>query len=245
MFREREEDEKVPENRTPEELAELAKEIRRRVEEAVRKSAPSSRGTDGNRGSDDGTARTEKIYREIADAAGRIFGDDQNARASRREPDPRTSDTTPIELQTPAPNAGTVPTGERLPESRTTARDDDFWDLGRPKPRIYAKPDFRDGSLSPADVNAPDPEPAPGEEVVSPSPSEETTVSTEPSATSTASPIVTIPTVTPTPAPVESGLPKLGDREVTSAEMVKKGDILTFGVYEQDGNVDNGREPLK
>ncbi len=93
--------------------------------------------------------------------------------------------------------------------------------------------------------NKVEPEPAPGEEVVSPSPSEETTVSTEPPATSTASPIVTIPTVTPTPAPVESGLPKLGDREVTSAEMVKKGDILTFGVYEQDGNVDNGREPLK
>ena len=38
---------------------------------------------------------------------------------------------------------------------------------------------------------------------------------------------------------------KLGDREVTSAEMVKKGDVLTFGTYEQDGNTDNGREPLK
>ncbi|MBQ3955830.1 MAG: TerB N-terminal domain-containing protein [Clostridia bacterium] len=157
----------MPENRTPEELAELAKEIRRRVEEAVRKSAPSSRGTDGNRGSDDSTARTEKIFREIADAAGRIFEDDQNARASRREPDPRTSDTTPIELQTPAPNAGTVPTGERLPESRTTARDDDFWDLGKPKPRIYEKPDFSRRRVGVTDVNAPDPEPAAGERIAS------------------------------------------------------------------------------
>ncbi|MBQ3638784.1 MAG: TerB N-terminal domain-containing protein, partial [Clostridia bacterium] len=157
----------MPENRTPEELAELAKEIRRRVEEAVRKSASSSRGTDGNRGSADDTARTEKIYREIADAAGRIFEDTQASRASLREPDPRTSDTTPIELQTPAPNAGTVPTGERLPDSRTTARDDDFWDLGKPKPRVYEKPDFSRRRVGVTDVNAPDPEPVAGERIAS------------------------------------------------------------------------------
>jgi len=54
----------------------------------------------------------------------------------------------------------------------------------------------------------------------------------------------TQPAVQNSPEAKEKGLPKLGGKEVTSDEMVKKGDILTFGVYEQDANVDNGREPL-
>ncbi len=53
------------------------------------------------------------------------------------------------------------------------------------------------------------------------------------------------PQETPETPVSSNGLPMLGDREVTSAEMVKKGDVLTFGTYEQDGNTDNGREPLK
>ncbi|MBQ2278267.1 MAG: TerB N-terminal domain-containing protein [Clostridia bacterium] len=37
--------------------------------------------------------------------------------------------------------------------------EDDFWDLGKPKPKVYAKPDFAGHSLSVTDVNGADPEP--------------------------------------------------------------------------------------
>ncbi|MBQ8368612.1 MAG: TerB N-terminal domain-containing protein [Clostridia bacterium] len=39
-------------------------------------------------------------------------------------------------------------------ESRT----DDFWDLGKPKPKVYARPDFKDHSLTVTDIGAADPE---------------------------------------------------------------------------------------
>lgn len=45
-------------------------------------------------------------------------------------------------------------------------RTDDFWDLGKPKPKVYAKPDFKDHSLTVTDIGAKDPEPEPGEKPV-------------------------------------------------------------------------------
>ncbi|MBQ2545718.1 MAG: TerB N-terminal domain-containing protein [Clostridia bacterium] len=133
----------MPENRTPEELAALAKEIRRRVQDrieaATRNVEPPADADKKLTAALDAVSRAmDEVGEQIDAAIGRLD--------SRLFPEERKE---PSDAPQPAPRTGS----------------DDFWDLGRPKPRIYAKPDFRDGSLSPADVNAPDPEPAPGERI--------------------------------------------------------------------------------
>ena len=121
----------VPENRTTEELVELAKEIRRRVEEAVRLSVK----------------------------------DDEKHGGKPAEPvSARSGDSAEIEAEALSPGEKTVRTGERIPipegdgtrrageraeriENRADPlrdRADDYWDLGKPKPRSYEKPAFLD-----------------------------------------------------------------------------------------------------
>ena len=115
----------MPEKRTPEELVELAQEIRRRVNEKVQNAArhPSAGGT---------AAREEearRIWERTVVRAGEMqeasLRAEREARAAEKE-----------------------------------ARDDDYWDLGKPKPRVYAKPEFRSHSVGVTDVSAPDPEPS-------------------------------------------------------------------------------------
>lgn len=39
--------------------------------------------------------------------------------------------------------------------------------------------------------------------------------------------------------------PRMNGEEITDANMLRKYDIVTFGVYEQDGNTSNGKEPIE
>ncbi|MCR4906182.1 MAG: TerB N-terminal domain-containing protein [Clostridiales bacterium] len=140
----------MPENRTPEELAEIAKEIRRRVRDRIEAATqdPEDAGEKLNAALDAVTRAMEEVGEQLDAAVSRLdrqLDSRLNSRLDSR-PEERAD-----RRDAPAP--------------RTVSGGDDFWDLGRPKPRIYAKPDFRSGSLSPADVNAPDPEPAPGERI--------------------------------------------------------------------------------
>jgi hypothetical protein len=114
----------MPENRTPEELVELAMEIRRRVTEKVQNAILARTGAEVRTETKDRTARDTS--RDISRSAA-----EENAEAAR--------------------------------QAEKDARDDDYWDLGKPKPRIYAKPEFRSHSVGVTDISAPDPEPAQGE----------------------------------------------------------------------------------
>ena len=131
------------ENRTPEELAELAKEIRRRVQasvsESLKKADEAAKQTnDTMRKTEDGGTR--KIQKEFSSEDGRIQA------------------SIDLEVDSLSPTAREV--GES--DSRRAPRDESFWDLGQPKPRIYAKPDFGE-RVGVTEVTAPDPDPEPGE----------------------------------------------------------------------------------
>ena len=108
----------MPENRTPEELAALAKEIRRRVQDrieaATRNVEPPADADKKLTAALDAVSRAMDEVGEQIDAAigrldSRLFPEEGKERPDAPQPAPRTGS-------------------------------DDFWDLGRPKPRIYAKP---------------------------------------------------------------------------------------------------------
>ena len=134
----------MPENRTPEELAALAKEIRRRVSEKVREAVRTS-GGDSRVRIDVTLLPDEKTMREDRGADpgdGAVF----------------------TEASAPSSDERTVPTASgKTGAVEKDVRDDRFWDLGKPKPRVYEKPAFRSHSISVTDIDAPDPEPVPGE----------------------------------------------------------------------------------
>jgi len=130
----------MPENRTPEELAELAREIRRRVTEKVREAVRESADV--------------KISVDLPDGRS-IRYDSRAAKSGGSSPG------SPVtEADAPSTEEKLVRTGERIEAEK---RDDNFWDLGSPKPRVYEKPVFRSHSVGVTDVSAPDPEPVPGE----------------------------------------------------------------------------------
>ncbi len=131
----------MPENRTPEELAELAREIRRRVTEKVREAVRESADV--------------KISVDLPDGRS-IRYDSRAAKSAGSSPE------SPVtEADAPSTEEKLVRTGERIEAEK---RDDNFWDLGSPKPRVYEKPVFRSHSVGVTDVSAPDPEPVPGEQ---------------------------------------------------------------------------------
>ena len=125
----------MPEDRTPEEIAELAKQIRRRIRERVEAAArdvPEDARLE---------AALDAANRAMDEAGDRIGSARIRSDAPPAEPgEPETG---------PAPDA---------PAPRTVNGGENFWDLGQPKPRVYAKASFHADSLVPADVNAPDPE---------------------------------------------------------------------------------------
>ena len=136
----------MPEDRTTEELVELAKEIRRRVSEKVREAV--------------GKNVDIKLSADLPDGS-KIRYDSREQAGRKNEDRPVRAEAVPplTEADTLSSEERTVRTGDR---SAKEARDDDFWDLGRPKPRVYEKPAFRSHSVGVTEVTAPDPEPVPG-----------------------------------------------------------------------------------
>ena len=114
----------MAERRTPEELVELAKEIRRRVNERVREAVSRSAGRP--------TADTSANDTSSSDTSAAVDPADRGG--------PETEFTLSV-----TPERTTVPTSG---EAEKETRDDSYWDLGKPKPRIYAKPEFRSHSVS-------------------------------------------------------------------------------------------------
>lgn len=139
----------MPEDRTTEELVDLAKEIRRRVSEKVREAV--------------GKNVDVRLSADLPDGT-RIRYDSRKQAAPNTGSSPAGSAHPMTEADTLSTEEQTVRTGDRAAkEARDDVRDDNFWDLGRPKPRIYEKPAFRSHSVGVTDVTAPDPEPVPGE----------------------------------------------------------------------------------
>ena len=162
----------MPEKRTPEEIVEIAKQIRRRVRdrvEAAMEGAAQEAKLDAaldavSRAMDEVGDELDKASRHI-DA---FIRQTESRQAEARQTEAQPSERTHAREEAEEPEEPQAP-GESIrpaPAPRTVNAREDFWDLGRPKPRIYAEAKFSSGSLSPADVNAPDPEPEPGERVV-------------------------------------------------------------------------------
>ncbi|MBO6052385.1 MAG: TerB N-terminal domain-containing protein [Clostridia bacterium] len=141
----------MPENRGPEELAELARQIRRRVRERVEAAVRNKEDTGARlEAAMDAVSRAmDEVGGRIDDALSRLdtFITEAGEPEKPEEPEPAQKPDTPA----PAP--------------RTVNGSENFWDLGAPKPRIYAKASYHTDSLTPSDVNAPDPEPEPGERI--------------------------------------------------------------------------------
>ena len=138
----------MPENRSPEELAELAKQIRRRVRERVEAAAQDTEDTG---------ARLEAVMNAVSRAMDEV-GDRIDGALSRL-------DTVFTEAEEPKEPQSAEKPDAPSPAPRTVNGSENFWDLGAPKPRIYAKASYHTDSLTPADVNASDPEPEPGEQI--------------------------------------------------------------------------------
>ena len=173
------------EKRTPEELVGLAREIRRRVEESLR--AKKSGGAAEGRPSAENRPFARPSAEDRPFAEGRPSAEDDFPRAQKhavrsetQSPFPSAEDGSP-RPQTHEADAGeerdstpaaeffvdalstgaeTVPAGAGKGTGR--AGDENFWDLGVPKPRVYEKPSFPENRVGVTDVNVPDPEPEAG-----------------------------------------------------------------------------------
>ena len=146
-----------------------------------------------------------------------------------------TESPTPEPTETPTPEPTETPTPEptETPTPEPTAT---------PTPEPTATP-------TPEPTETPTPEPT-----ATPTPEPTPTPTPEPTPTPTPEPTETPtpePTATPTPEPTATPTPELTKttRETTVISPLQEfrtaGNIVNFGCYEQDGNLENGQEPIE
>ena len=88
-----------------------------------------------------------KTHEELANLKNTIR---QDVEQKLRTPDTATDFTASFEVEDPSSGGRRI---VREPAVSAPSGNDDFWNLGRPKPRVYKKPDFSDTPVEMTDVN--------------------------------------------------------------------------------------------
>lgn len=88
-----------------------------------------------------------KTHEELANLKNIIR---QDVEQKLRQPDTETDFTASFEVEDPSSGGRRI---VREPAVSAPSGNDDFWNLGRPKPRVYKKPDFSDAPIEMTDVN--------------------------------------------------------------------------------------------